>query len=44
MVAFAAFAFWAGRDLPFAAEGAVGGMGPGTLPQGLAVFLGLLGY
>jgi putative tricarboxylic transport membrane protein len=41
VIAFAAFALWAGRDLP--AAGADGGIGPGTLPKGLAVLLAVLG-
>jgi putative tricarboxylic transport membrane protein len=40
IIAFSIFAFWLGRVLP---GGAAGGMGPGTLPKGLAVLLGLLG-
>jgi putative tricarboxylic transport membrane protein len=40
VIAVAAFAFWAGADLP---TGTFGGMGPGMLPKGLAVLLGLLG-
>jgi putative tricarboxylic transport membrane protein len=40
IIAAAAFAFWLARDLP---AGSGGGMGPGTLPKGLAVLLGLLG-
>lgn len=40
IIAVAAFAFWLGHNLP---GGAAGGMGPGTLPKGLAVLLGLLG-
>jgi len=40
IIAVAAFAFWMGRVLP---GGMAGGMGPGTLPKGLAVLLGLLG-
>jgi putative tricarboxylic transport membrane protein len=40
IVAVAAFAFWQGADLPI---GTLGGMGPGMLPRGLAVLLGLLG-
>jgi putative tricarboxylic transport membrane protein len=40
VVAVAAFAFWQGADLPI---GTFGGMGPGMLPRGLAVLLGLLG-
>jgi putative tricarboxylic transport membrane protein len=40
IIAVAAFAFWAGADLPI---GTFGGMGPGMLPKGLAVLLGLLG-
>lgn len=33
IIAVAAFAFWLARDLP---AGSGGGMGPGTLPKGLA--------
>jgi putative tricarboxylic transport membrane protein len=40
IIAIAGFAFWLGRDLP---GGPGGGMGPGTLPKGLAVLLGVLG-
>src|SRR5262249_50912439 len=40
IVAVAVFAFWAGSDLPI---GTFGGMGPGMLPRGLAILLGLLG-
>ena len=40
VIAVAAFAFWQGSDLPL---GTFGGMGPGMLPRGLAVLLGLLG-
>jgi len=40
VIAVAAFAFWQGADLPI---GTLGGMGPGMLPRGLAVLLGLLG-
>lgn len=40
VIAVAAFAFWQGADLPI---GTFGGMGPGMLPRGLAVLLGLLG-
>src|SRR3954462_10830960 len=40
IMAVALFAFWAGSDLPI---GTFGGMGPGMLPKGLAVLLGLLG-
>jgi len=40
IIAVAAFAYWLGRSLP---SGAGGGMGPGTLPKGLAVLLGALG-
>jgi putative tricarboxylic transport membrane protein len=40
VIAIAVFAFWQGADLPI---GTFGGMGPGMLPQGLAVLLGLLG-
>jgi putative tricarboxylic transport membrane protein len=40
VIAVAVFAFWQGADLPV---GTLGGMGPGMLPKGLAVLLGLLG-
>jgi putative tricarboxylic transport membrane protein len=40
IIAVALFAFWQGADLPI---GTLGGMGPGMLPRGLAVLLGLLG-
>jgi putative tricarboxylic transport membrane protein len=40
VIAVAAFAFWQSADL---AIGTFGGMGPGMLPRGLAVLLGLLG-
>jgi putative tricarboxylic transport membrane protein len=40
VMAVAAFAFWQGFDLPI---GTFGGVGPGMLPRGLAVFLGALG-
>jgi putative tricarboxylic transport membrane protein len=40
IIAVAGFAFWLARDLPGAGSGA---MGPGTLPKGLALLLGLLG-
>jgi putative tricarboxylic transport membrane protein len=40
IVAVAVFAWWLARKLP---GGAGGGMGPGTLPKGLAVLLGVLG-
>jgi len=40
VIAVAAAAFWLVRDLP---GGNGGGMGPGTLPKGLALLLGLLG-
>jgi putative tricarboxylic transport membrane protein len=40
VIAVAAFAFWLARNLP---TGAAGAMGPGTLPKGLAVLLGVLG-
>jgi putative tricarboxylic transport membrane protein len=40
VIAVALFAFWQGADLPI---GTFGGMGPGMLPKGLAVLLGLLG-
>ena len=39
-MAVAAFAYWLARALP---TGAGGGMGPGTLPKGLALLLGALG-
>jgi len=39
-LAVAGFAFWLASDLP---GGAGGGMGPETLPKGLAMLLGLLG-
>lgn len=41
VVAVAAFAWWQARHLPIGAAG--GGMGPGTLPKGLALLLGGLG-
>lgn len=41
IVAVAAFALWLARILPGAAGGA---MGPGTLPKGLALLLGVLGF
>jgi putative tricarboxylic transport membrane protein len=41
IVAVAAFALWLARSLPGATNGA---MGPGTLPRGLAVLLGILGF
>lgn len=40
IIAVAIFAFWQGSDLPI---GSLEGMGPGMLPRGLAVALGLLG-
>ena len=40
VIAIAGLAFWLARDLP---GGTSGGMGPGTLPKGLAALLGLLG-
>jgi putative tricarboxylic transport membrane protein len=40
IIAVAAFAYWQARHLPMAAAG---GMGPGTLPKGLALLLGALG-
>ena len=40
VIVVAAFAFWQSADL---AIGTFGGMGPGMLPRGLAVLLGLLG-
>ncbi|MCC6778867.1 MAG: tripartite tricarboxylate transporter TctB family protein [Hyphomicrobiales bacterium] len=40
IIAVAIFAFWQGSDLPM---GSLEGMGPGMLPRGLAVALGLLG-
>jgi hypothetical protein len=40
VIAVAAFAFWLARKLP---AGAAGGIGPGTLPKGLALLLGGLG-
>jgi putative tricarboxylic transport membrane protein len=40
VIAVAVFAFWQGADLPI---GTFGGMGPGMLPRGLAVLLGMLG-
>ena len=40
IIAVAAFAFGLARHLP---AGSAGGMGPGTLPKGLAVLFGLLG-
>ena len=41
IIAVAAFAWWLARKLP---AGAGGGMGPGTLPKGLALLLGALGF
>jgi putative tricarboxylic transport membrane protein len=40
IIAIAVFAFWLGWELPM---GTFGGMGPGMLPQGLAVLLAALG-
>ena len=40
IIAVAAAAYWLARHLP---AGAAGGMGPGTLPKGLALLLGGLG-
>ena len=40
IIAVAAAAYWLARHLP---AGAGGGMGPGTLPKGLALLLGVLG-
>ena len=40
VIAVGALAYWLARNLP---TGAGGGMGPGTLPKGLAVLLGGLG-
>ncbi|MFM9887637.1 MAG: tripartite tricarboxylate transporter TctB family protein [Burkholderiales bacterium] len=40
IIAVAAIAYWLGRGLP---GGTDGGIGPGTLPKGLAMLLGLLG-
>jgi putative tricarboxylic transport membrane protein len=40
IIGVAVLAFWLGRNLP---GGSGGGMGPGTLPKGLAVLLGALG-
>jgi putative tricarboxylic transport membrane protein len=40
VIAVAIFAFWQGADLPI---GTLGGVGPGMLPRGLAILLGLLG-
>ena len=40
IIAVAALGYWLGRGLP---GGTDGGMGPGTLPKGLAMLLGLLG-
>jgi putative tricarboxylic transport membrane protein len=40
VIAVAGFAYWLARKLP---AGAAGGMGPGTLPKGLALLLGALG-
>lgn len=40
VIAVAILAFWQSADLPI---GTLGGVGPGMLPRGLAVLLGLLG-
>jgi len=40
VIAVAAFAWWLARGLP---GGGASAMGPGTLPKGLAVLLGVLG-
>jgi putative tricarboxylic transport membrane protein len=40
VIAVAGFALWLAGDLP---SGTSGGIGPGTLPKGLAALLGLLG-
>lgn len=40
VIAVAVFAFWQGANLPI---GTLGGMGPGMLPRGLSVLLGVLG-
>jgi putative tricarboxylic transport membrane protein len=40
LIAIAAFALWQSREL---AAGSLGAMGPGMLPRGLAVLLGVLG-
>jgi putative tricarboxylic transport membrane protein len=40
VIAVAVLAFWAAADLPV---GTFGGVGPGMLPKGLAVLLGVLG-
>jgi putative tricarboxylic transport membrane protein len=40
VIGVAAFAFWQGANLTF---GTLEGVGPGMLPRGLAVLLGLLG-
>lgn len=40
IMAAALLTYWLARDLP---AGSGGGMGPGTLPKGLAVLFGLLG-
>jgi putative tricarboxylic transport membrane protein len=40
LIAIAAFALWQSREL---AAGSLGAMGPGMLPRGLAVLLGILG-
>jgi putative tricarboxylic transport membrane protein len=40
VIAVAAFAYWLAHALPAGPEG---GIGPGTLPKGLAVLLGALG-
>jgi putative tricarboxylic transport membrane protein len=41
VIVVAGFAYWLARNLP---AGAQGGMGPGTLPKGLALLLGALGF
>ena len=41
LIAIAAFALWQSREL---AAGSLGAMGPGMLPRGLAVLLGVLGW
>jgi putative tricarboxylic transport membrane protein len=41
VIAVAGFAYWLARHLP---AGTGGGMGPGTLPKGLALLLGALGF
>jgi hypothetical protein len=40
LVALALFALWAGADLE---QGTLGAMGPGMLPRGVAVLIGLVG-